>query len=664
MVKDYKKAIEKLKKIIRHHDYLYYVLSSPEISDKEYDDLIKKLKYLEKRSPQYRTEDSPSARVGSDIVKGFRTVRHKTKMLSLENAYSFEELYDWDKRIKKILEKDENLEYVTELKIDGVSANLTYKKSSLVIASTRGNGDMGEDVTVNIKTIRSIPLVLLGNNYPDLIEIRGEVYMNRVGFNALNRQRKSEGIDLFANLRNAASGSLKLLDTKVTADRKLKFFAHSLGEINGLGIFSQKEFMNNLKSWGVPVNPHVKLCKTLQEVVKYCEYWQGHKDGLDYDIDGVVVKINSLRQQKILGATLKSPRWAIAYKFPAQQATTDILDITFGVGRTGIITPVAKLKPVECAGVVIKHATLHNFDEIKRLNIKIGDKVLIERAGDVIPKIIKVVKSKKGKSILPPKKCPTCSGKVVKEKDEDVAWRCINPVCSQQIEAKLLHFTSKQAMDIEGMGDAVIAQLVKLGLVKDFADIYELKNKDLEKLDLFKDKKINNLLLAIEKSKKRSLSHFVYGLGIRHVGEKAAFVLSSHFVTLEKIMKAKKSDLQSIHEIGSVMAESIIDYFSQVKATRIISQLKLLDLQFLKEDSVINQGPLKAKIVVFTGELKNFTRPEAQNLVRRHGGNFSSSVSSKTDFVIVGENPGSKLDKAKRLGVVIIYESEFKEMLK
>jgi len=664
MVKDYKKAIEKLKKIIRHHDYLYYVLSSPEISDKEYDDLIKKLKYLEKRSPQYRTEDSPSARVGSDIVKGFRTVRHKTKMLSLENAYSFEELYDWDKRIKKILEKDENLEYVTELKIDGVSANLTYKKSSLVIASTRGNGDMGEDVTVNIKTIRSIPLVLLGNNYPDLIEIRGEVYMNRVGFNALNRQRKSEGIDLFANLRNAASGSLKLLDTKVTADRKLKFFAHSLGEINGLGIFSQKEFMNNLKSWGVPVNPHVKLCKTLQEVVKYCEYWQGHKDGLDYDIDGVVVKINSLRQQKILGATLKSPRWAIAYKFPAQQATTDILDITFGVGRTGIITPVAKLKPVECAGVVIKHATLHNFDEIKRLNIKIGDKVLIERAGDVIPKIIKVVKSKKGKSILPPKKCPTCSGKVVKEKDEDVAWRCINPVCSQQIEAKLLHFTSKQAMDIEGMGDAVIAQLVKLGLVKDFADIYELKNKDLEKLDLFKDKKINNLLLAIEKSKKRSLSHFVYGLGIRHVGEKAAFVLSSHFVTLEKIMKAKKSDLQSIHEIGSVMAESIIDYFSQVKATRIISQLKLLDLQFLKEDSVINQGPLKAKIVVFTGELKNFTRPEAQNLVRRHGGNFSSSVSSKTDFVIVGENPGSKLDKAKRLGVVIIYESEFKEILK
>ncbi len=664
MRKDYKQEIDRLKKMIRHHNRLYYIQSNPQMSDKEYDDLVRKLRGLEEKFPQYKTDDSPTLRVGSDIARSLNTIRHKAKMLSLENTYSFEELIDWENRQKKNLKRSGSLEYIAELKIDGVSANLTYRKSKLAIAATRGNGEIGEDVLMNIKTISSIPLVLSGKNHPDSIEIRGEVYMDKDGFNKLNVQRKQQGLELFANPRNAASGSLKLLDAKTTAKRELNFFAHSLGEVKGLEINSQKEFMELLRNWSMPVNPHVKFCNSLQEVIEYCQYWQGKKDSLNYDIDGIVVKVNSIKKQRMLGTTLKSPRWAIAYKFPAQQATTDILDVTFGVGRTGIITPVAVLKPVECSGVIIKHATLHNFDEIKRLDIRIGDKVLIERAGDVIPKIVKVVKSKGKKKILPPIKCPVCSGKVIKEKDEDVAWRCINPNCSQQFEAKLLHFASKQAMDIEGMGYIVVSQLVKLNLVNDFSDIYKLTEQDLRSLDLFKERKINNLLRAIESSKTRTLSRFIYALGIRHVGEKAAFVLANHFDKLDNIIKAKKSDLESIYEIGSVMADSIVAYFSQNKVRKLMGKLKKSGVRFTNEKTVKKNNILNGKTFVFTGELKSFTRQQARALVRSRGGSFSSSVSSKTDFLVAGDDPGSKLLKAKRLKVAIVHEGEFKEMLK
>lgn len=501
MHSDIKKKIETLRNKIRRHDYLYYVLSHPEIPDKEYDDLMQELQKLEKANPEYKTDDSPTVRVGGGVLKGFSTVKHARKMLSLDNTYSIDELMEWSKRVHKGLSQGEPVSYVVEHKIDGVSANITYKSGKLAVGATRGDGEIGEDVTQNIKTIRAMPLVLLGSGTPDFIEIRGEIYMDRKEFDILNKEREKEGEVLFANPRNATSGSVKLLDPEIVSKRGLSFFAHSLGECNGIELLNQWDFLNKLKSWGMRINTHSKLCKGMDEVIAYCNAWQEKRDKLSYDIDGIVVKVNSFTQQKRLGFTLKSPRWAVAYKFPARQATTDVLKININVGRTGVITPTAELNPVECAGVTIRNATLHNFDEIKRLRIKVGDRVLIERAGEVIPKVLKVVESGGGKEFVIPKSCPACSGKVIKEKERDVAYRCINPSCPAQLERGLLHFSSRGAMDIEGMGEAVVTQLVKFGLVSKFSDIYRLNNEDLKKLELFKEKKINNLLTAIEKSK-------------------------------------------------------------------------------------------------------------------------------------------------------------------
>ena len=451
MPSDIKKKIETLRNKIRRHDYLYYVLSHPEISDKEYDDLMKELQKLEEAHPEYKTNDSPTVRVGGGILKGFDTVKHGQKMLSLDNTYSIDELVEWSKRVRKGLAQGEPVGYVVEHKIDGVSANITYRSGKLEVGATRGDGETGEDVTQNIKTIRAIPLVLLGDGIPDLIEIRGEIYMDRKEFDILNKEREKEGEVLFANPRNATSGSVKLLDPGIVAKRGLSFFAHSLGECKGIQLASQWDFLDKLKNWGIRTNTHSKLCKNMDEVIAYCNSWQERRDKLSYDIDGIVVKVDSLAQQKRLGFTSKSPRWAVAYKFPARQATTYVLKININVGRTGVITPTAELKPVECAGVVIRNATLHNFDEIKRLGIKVGDRVLIERAGEVIPKVVKVVSSGGGKEFAIPKVCPACSGKVIKEKEEDVAYRCINPSCPAQLERGLLHFVSRDAMDIEGI---------------------------------------------------------------------------------------------------------------------------------------------------------------------------------------------------------------------
>jgi DNA ligase (NAD+) len=659
-----KKKIEDLRNKIRQHDYRYYVLSQPEISDKEYDDLMRQLKDLEEKYPQFKTEDSPTLRVSGGILEGFETVKHKQKMFSLDNTYSFQELKDWDERVRKGLGYTDKVEYVVELKIDGVSANITYEKIKLTIGATRGDGETGEDVTANIKTIRAVPLVLMGEDMPEFVEIRGEVYMDKKDFVLLNKEREKKGEVLFANPRNAASGSLKLLDTSIVAKRRLNFFAHSLGEYRGPSILSHWDFLQKLKSWGMPINPESKLCKNLTQVIDYCKVWQEKRDKLTYDIDGIVVKVNSLIQQKRLGFTLKSPRWAVAYKFPARQATTHVLDIVTQVGRTGVITPVAKLEPVECSGVIIKHATLHNFDEIKHLNVKVGDRVLIERAGDVIPKVVKVVESKGKKPFAIPKTCPVCEGKVVKEKEEDVAYRCINPSCPAQLERGLLHFASRSAMDIEGMGEAVVNQLVQLKLVRNYADIYKLKEKDLFKLELFKDKKVKNLLKAIEKSKSQPLSRLIYALGIRHVGEKAAFVLASRFKTMDNLLAAKKEDLDTIYEVGPVLTESIIDYFSCPSTKKLIEELRKAGLNFKEEVFAVKKTALTGKTVVFTGELESYSRIQAEELVRKLGGNPSSSVSKNTDFVVIGENPGSKYDKAKKLGVKIINEKEFMEMIR
>jgi DNA ligase (NAD+) len=659
-----KKAIEKLREQIRHHDYLYYVLAQPEISDREYDGLMKRLKDLEDKYPQFKTDDSPTVRVGAGILEGFKTIKHKQKMVSLDNTYSFEELQDWDERVHKGLVRNERVEYVVELKIDGVSANLTYEKGKLTIGATRGDGEAGEDVTENIKTIRAIPLRFLNKDIPDFIEIRGEVYMERKDFDTLNKEREKEGEILFANPRNATSGSLKLLDTGEVAERRLNFFVHSLGEYKGLDVLTQWEFLERLRKWGVRTNPHSKLCKSLDEVIDYCKIWQEKREKLTYDIDGMVIKVNNLSQQKKLGFTLKSPRWAVAYKFPARQATTEVLNINLQVGRTGVITPVAELKPVECAGVIIKHATLHNFDEIKRLNVKKGDRVLIERAGEVIPKIVKVVQGRGRQPFVIPKACPVCKGKVVKEKEEDVAYRCINPSCPAQIERGLIHFASRAAMDIEGMGEAVVSQLVKLKLVKDYADIYKLKKEDLLKLELFKDKKAENLLLAIEKSKNQPLSRLIYALGIRHAGEKAAYVLAHKFVTLDNLIKTRQEDFDAIYEVGSVMAGSIVDFFRQESTRSLMKKLEDAGLNLQEKIIPIKKTLFTDKTVVFTGELKNFSRNQAESLVRQFGGNPSSSISKNTDFVVAGDNLGSKYNRAKKLGVKIIHENEFREMLK
>ncbi len=664
MQTEIKQEIGKLREQIRHHDYLYYALSHPEVSDKEYDDLMRRLKGLEDKYPQFKTDNSPAVRISGGILEALKTVKHKQKMRSLDNTYSIEELRDWDERVHKGLGRSEKVEYVVELKIDGVSANITYKNGELSIGATRGDGEAGEDVTQNIKTIRAIPLVLLGKNIPAFLEIRGEVYMEKEDFDALNKEREKAGETLFANPRNATSGSLKLLDRGLVAKRRLNFFAHSLGAYRGLDVLTQWEFLNRLKELSMRTNPHSKFCSNLEEIIDYCKIWQEKREKLTYDIDGMVIKVNSLSQQRKLGFTLKSPRWAVAYKFPARQATSEVLNINLQVGRTGVITPVAELRPVECAGVIIRHATLHNFDEIKRLNVKEGDRVLIERAGEVIPKIIKVVQSKGRHAFIIPKTCTVCKGRVIKEKEQDVAYRCINPSCSAQIERGLIHFASRAAMDIEGMGEAVVEQLVRKRLVNDFADIYYLKKEDLLKLELFKDKKAQNLLDGIDNSKKQPLSRLIYGLGVRHVGEKAAYVLAHKFTTLDNIIKAKQEDFDAIYEVGSVMAESMVAFFTQESTQLLIRKLKAAGLNLEEKLTPIKKSPLTGKTVVFTGELKNFARSEARRLVRQFGGNTSSGVNKNTDLVVAGDNPGSKYDTAKKLGVKIIGEREFAEMIK
>lgn len=661
-----KKEIEKLRGEIRHHDHRYYVLSQPELSDKEYDGLMRSLKELEEEFPGLISPDSPTQRVAAGIQEGFKTVKHRQKMLSLDNTYSFEELRDWDERVHKGSGNQE-IQYVAELKIDGVSANLTYRDGLLVSAATRGDGENGEDVTLNIKTIRAIPLRIETKKPPKLIEIRGEVYLELKDFAAINKERKAQGEVLFANPRNAASGSLKLLAPGITARRNLNFFAHSLGELSNGQFSTQWEFLQELKKYSMRINPESRLCPSLDEVFEFCELWQEKRKKLSYEIDGVVLKVNSLEAQISLGATLKSPRWAAAYKFPAHQVTTKLKDIIVSVGRTGIITPVADLEPVECAGVTISRATLHNFDEIERLGVKIGDRIVLERAGEVIPKIIKTVESLrtgKEKTFKIPRSCPVCGSTIIKEKEEDVAYRCINPSCPAQLEKGLLHFSSRLCMDIEGMGEAAVKQLIEKNLVKDFADIYSLEKGQLLILELFKDKKAENLVLAIENSKRRALGRLIYGLGIRHVGEKAAYVLAQEFKTLENLVSAKKEDLEAIYEIGPVISESVVAFFKQESIRKLIKKLEAAGVNTKEDERAAKKTSLSDKTVVFTGELESFSRAEAEDLLRKTSGKASSSVSKETDFVVAGRNPGSKYERAKKLGLKIIDEKEFMEMLK
>lgn len=663
------KEITRLSREIEEHNYRYYVLDEPSVSDKEYDELLRKLIKMEGQFPGLKDPNSPSQRVGAKIPSGTATVTHRVKMYSLDNTCSMDELKEWHERVVKGL-PGQNVEYVVELKIDGVSASLTYVRGRFVLGATRGDGVAGEDATHSLKTVRSIPLKLMekkGEHLPEVLEVRGEVYMNLKDFAALNKERKKSGEPVFANPRNATSGSVKLLDSRITAQRNLSCFIHSFGVLEGMVPFkTQWEFLATIPGWGLRVNNERRLCRTIDDVMACCQEYQRKRDTIPYEIDGVVIKVNSLKQQEQLGFTLKSPRWAVAYKFPARQVTTTIRDITVQVGRTGILTPVAELEPVECGGVTIARSTLHNFDEIKRLGVKKGDRVLVERAGDVIPKIVKVVKSSKmfGQGIFKvPAECPSCGGAVAKEVEKDVAYRCVNPLCPEQIERGLLHFASRGAMDIEGLGGSVIHQLCEKGLVKDFADIYFLKPKDLLGLELFAEKKAENLLKAIENSRKRPLSRFLFGLGILNAGEKAALILAQRFGSLGKLLKAKSEDLEGARGIGKVIAVSIARFFKQPATFALIAKFKIAGLDFVEPITSRRSDKLQGKKFVFTGELASMTRAQAGVRVRELGADVIAGVSAATDFVVAGGNPGSKYQKAVNLGVKTLNEKQFQEMI-
>lgn len=670
-----KKEIEKLREEIRHHDYCYYVLNQPEISDKEYDDLMKKLEKLERENFEFISPESPTQRVSGEALKEFKQVKHRQSMFSLDNTYSIEELKEWNNRVGKGL-PGERIEYVAELKIDGTSASLTYRRGKFTLGATRGDGETGEDITANLKTIKSIPLKLRTSiegvkpryQIPELLEVRGEVYMEYSEFKKLNEERKNKGEDLFANPRNATAGSLKLLDPKITALRKLNCFIHSLGIVKGTKAFqTQWEFLDVIKEFGLRVNPHIKLCHNINEIISFCQEWEEKRKTLPYEVDGAVIKVNSLAQQRRLGSTLKSPRWAVAYKFAAHQATTNLNNIVVQVGRTGVLTPVAELEPVECGGVVISRATLHNFDEIKRLDVRIGDRVVLERAGEVIPKIVKVVKSVRrgGEKIFHvPSRCPVCFGEIAKEKEEEVAYHCISPSCPAQLERGLIHFASRPAMDIEGMGSSVVTQLINNKKVRNFADIYFLTQKDFLELELFKEKKAHNLVKAIERSKHQTLSRLIFGLGIRQVGEKAARILAAEFRSLDRLKEASREDLEKIYEIGPVMAGEIVKFFRQSATRQLIAAFKKAGVNMVEEERKRRSQPLKGKSFVFTGELAGYTRKEAESKVREQGATTSSGVGKQTDFVVVGSHPGSKFDKAKKMGIKIINETEFKKLIR
>lgn len=659
--------IEQLRKEIREHDYRYYVLAEPIISDFEYDMLMRELIELEKQYPELITPDSPTQRVGGQPTKEFPTVTHPSPMLSLNNAFTIEEIKDFDRRVSELLE-GEKYKYVAELKFDGVAVRLKYENGILVLGATRGDGIQGDDITNNIKTICSIPLRLMNPDEKFLnIEVRGEVYMNKIDFEKLNEERERLGEKIFANPRNATAGTLKLQDPTHVAQRPLRFFAYYLSA-EGIELTSHYENLQTLKKLGFPVCEHIKLCENIDEVIDFWKYWEEHRDDLPYEIDGVVVKVDSIRQQEILGAIAKSPRWAIAFKFTPRQAQTKLLGITLQVGRVGTITPVAELQPVPLGGVTITRATLHNEDYIKEKDIRVGDTVIVERSGEVIPKIVGVVLEKRPPDAVPfefPKTCPACGGPIERPAGE-ANYYCENPECPAQVRARIEHFASRGAMDIEGLGEAIVDKLVTLGFLKNYADIYELyKHKaKLVKIEGFGEKSVQNLLNSIENSKKQPFHRVLYALGIRYVGSETAKLLADAFDSIDELIKATPSQIESVYGIGPRIAESVYKFFHDQRNLELLERLRNAGLNFEVKPEEKAKKKLAGKTFVFTGTLKNFTREEAKEKVEELGGKVSNSVSRKTDYVVVGENPGSKYDKARQLGVKIITEEEFLELIK
>ncbi|HEX7356140.1 MAG TPA: NAD-dependent DNA ligase LigA [Ignavibacteriaceae bacterium] len=664
------KKIKELREQIIKHDYNYYVLAQPAISDENYDKLVKELEKLETENPELITPDSPTQRVGKDLTKEFNPVKHKIPMLSLANTYDEQDLFDFDRRVKESLSDSEQVEYVVELKIDGASVSINYVNGILKTAATRGDGTTGEEITNNIKTIRSIPLTIDLNKEKKFklknFEVRGEVYMRIADFEGLNKERENKGEKLFANPRNSTAGTLKLQDPKIVAGRKLQVFLYSIISLDE-ELQSQEENLRLLSKLGFTVNPHYKVCKNINEVLSVCNKFEEMRDTLEYEIDGAVIKVNSIHQQKILGSIAKSPRWAVAYKFKAKQAFTKLNDITWQVGRTGAITPVAELEPVKLAGSTISRATLHNYDEIQRKDIRVGDTVVLEKGGDVIPKIVSVVLSerpKKSSQTLPPDKCPVCGSKLFKPENE-VAFYCENPECSAQIKGRIIHFASRGAMDIEGLGDALVDLFVDKGFIKHFSDIYKLKNRraELIQIERLGEKSIDNLLQAIEKSKAQPFYKVLFALGIRYVGSGAAQKIADHFNSIDDIIASSQDEISAIYEIGPSISKSIKQFFSDKKNIKLIEELRKSGLNFNSEKKEIIQSALTDKTFVLTGTLSTMSRDEAGAKIIKLGGKVSSSVSKNTDYVVAGEKAGSKLSKAESLGVKILDESTFLKML-
>jgi DNA ligase (NAD+) len=662
-----KHEIEELRDKLRHHDYRYYVLDDPEISDAAYDRLMNRLKELEAANPKLVTADSPTARVGGAPREGFQTIRHARPMVSLDNAFSYDALRDFDRRVRTGSGKDK-IEYVAEHKFDGLSISLQYENGALARGVTRGDGTTGEDVTPNIKTIRSVPLrvdsaALKKAKVPATFEVRGEVLMTRKAFEEMNRQQEQTGGKIFVNPRNAAAGSVRVLDPSITASRKLAFFAYYL-LVDGHAPFAKhSESLQALKQLQFRASDDWKLCAGVDEVIAYCDAWEPKREGLPYEIDGVVVKVNPIGIQRELGYTAKAPRWAIAYKYPARQETTVVNDIRVQVGRTGTLTPVAVLEPVQVGGVTVSRSTLHNMDEIERLGLQIGDTVLIERAGEVIPHVLKVVKEgAHRKPFRMPKHCPECGSTIHKAEDE-VAYRCVNAACPAKRKESLLHFASRHAMDIDGLGDKIVDQLVDKGLVKDVADLYSLKLDDVVELERMGEKSAQNLLEEIAASKKNSLARLIYALGIRMVGERTGQLLAEHFLSLDELASATEEQLFEVTEVGPKVAASIAEFFSEAANRQLIKKLDKAGVRPTAEKRVIKSQKFLGKSFVFTGGLANRSREEAGQLVMQHGGKVAGSVSKKTDYVVVGTDPGSKYDKAKELGVPILTESAFEKLL-
>jgi len=645
---------------LRHHNILYYSYAEPEITDAQYDALFRELLELEQKHPELVTPQSPSQRVGAEPLDKFTSVEHLAPMYSLDNAFNPAQLKDFDRRVHT--GGPESVEYLCELKMDGVAVALTYEQGQLMRGATRGNGTRGEDITSNIRTIQAIPLQL-EHDFPAVLEVRGEVYMELEAFRAYNIQREEEGLAPFANPRNAAAGSLRQLDPRETARRPLNIFCYGAEIIQGTSSATQEELLHNLQRWGLRINrEHLYLKQEIEEVTKLCSELDVRRDQLPFEIDGVVIKVNSLAAQQNLGTTSRAPRWAIAYKFAARQAQTTLKEVRFQVGRTGAITPVAKLDPVQVGGVTISSASLHNWDEIARLDIHIGDHIVIERAGDVIPDVVQVLTEHRTgaeQSIPMPSRCPVCDAPVEKLPDE-VVPRCQGLECQAQLVGRIKYFVSRQAMDIDGIGEKLIIQLVDTGMVANIADLYALKESELLELERMGEKKAHNVLSAIEESKERPLHQLLTGLGIRHVGTHAAKILAQEFGSLTALQQADSESLEEIHEIGPQIAASVVHFFATSTNREVLDQLHERGLRPQNPQPRAYEGAFAGLSVVITGTLEGVSRIKAKELVEHQGGKISSSVSKNTDIVIVGGNPGSKKDKAEALGITQLNEAQFR----